>query len=72
MSGKPPETDRFLTEILDQPGAMRAAAVGLGGQLGQLDELHRLGRRATGIVLTGMGSCTTPASRRRACSRVVE
>ena len=56
MSGKPPETDRFLTEILDQPGAMRAAAVGLGGQLGQLDELHRLGRRATGIVLTGMGS----------------
>ena len=55
MSAKVPDADLFLSEICEQPQALRDAAAGLGPQS---DSVGRFAAAAAGrpLILTGMGS----------------
>ena len=48
--------DRFLAEILEQPGVMRASAAGLDGQREGIARVGELAVRGRHFILTGMGS----------------
>jgi glutamine---fructose-6-phosphate transaminase (isomerizing) len=50
------ERDRFMTEILDQPAALRRAAALLGGQVDVFAATESLRVGAGPLLLTGMGS----------------
>jgi len=71
MSAMPPEPDLFLSEICEQPQALRDAAAGLAGQREALALLTEAAASRPSLVLTGMGSsfdaclCTASALARR-------
>jgi glucosamine--fructose-6-phosphate aminotransferase (isomerizing) len=56
VSATPPQPDLFLSEIREQPQALRDAAAGLARQGDALGRLAELAAGAPPLVLTGMGS----------------
>ena len=71
MSSASPHSDLFLSEIREQPRALRAAAGGLADQREALAQLAELAAGDPTLILTGMGSsfdaclCTASALARR-------
>ena len=56
MSAQVPDADLFLSEIREQPQAMRDAAAGLAGQRESLARLAEMAAARPPLILTGMGS----------------
>ena len=56
MSSQIPDADLFLSEIREQPQAIRAAAAGLTGQSESLARLAEMAAAGPPLILTGMGS----------------
>jgi glucosamine--fructose-6-phosphate aminotransferase (isomerizing) len=56
MSTRTPDADLFLSEICEQPQALRDAGAGLAGQRDSLALLAEIASAQPPLVLTGMGS----------------